>query len=318
MKKSGATDQLRRLIQIIPILNANPGITLADLKKITDYPSENLLRRDIEKMILYGVPPFSPADFIDIWIEDDRIYLQFAAGMDRPLELSPPEWAVVQKIIAEELEIQTDGGDSRENLVSVQKKMSDFPVSFESSLSSKNRRLVIEEAISENLQLEFRYKTISSKEPEIRRVDPWALISQRGITYLIAHCFLRNSPRIFHLERMENIEIVDIERTHEPPQDLNSMISDSLIFKAPSGFKVKIAFEPVLENAVEYNFFPVSVAEYDGTDHRFKNWLTADCPVNESIWFRSMVRSFGRSMVILSPEHMRKSFLEEMNEIQTL
>ncbi|MDH5656958.1 MAG: WYL domain-containing protein [Spirochaetia bacterium] len=318
MKKKSGTEPLKRLIQLIPVLNANPGISLSELIKITDYSSERDLRRDLEKMIMYGVPPFSPADFIDLIIDGDKIFLEFTPCLDRPLDLTSSEWAAIQDAIAADLKLSSDGGESEKTLKKIQKKISVIPVAFESSPSFHNRRKMIDEAIQDDSQIEFLYRSISSRTPEIRRVDPWAILSHRGISYLIGHCYLRNAARIFHLERVEGIEIVNLPRETPIPEDLDSILSKSPIFNGPSGFNVTVAFLPEIRSAVEYNFFPVKIGSYEGANEAFGGWLQADCPVNESLWFRSMIRSFGNSIVILSPEHMRISFLEELNEIPAI
>ena len=316
MKRGRTKTDLKKILGLVPLLHANPGISVSELAKVAGYASKKELRESIEKLMMFGVPPFSPSDFIEVSIDDeDRVYLEFPQGLDRPLALTSAEWTALYRAVKSAMEFRLAGEKPREELSGIVSKLAAFPVEFDSEKLFSARRTVIEEALEDSLQIEFRYRTLASKEMEIRRIDPWALFHHRGASYVIGYCYLRRDARYFHLERMEDIEILDMEQTSSVPENLREILSQSPIFDAGlQGFQAQIAFDPQLAGAVTAHFGARDI-------HNIKEgeapagWKKAVCSIQESIWFRTMVRSMGPSIMILSPAHLRESHLKELKEI---
>jgi len=312
-KKNKSVSDLETLFELLPVIHANPGIPIAQLQELTHFKSKKEFTEKLSKMILFGTPPFSPTDYLEILIEDDRVYLEFPQGLDRPLSLSSEEWVAVKNAIGDEIDSFSIHRTTTDTLKRILERISTFPVLYETADPAKNRRKRIEEAIAENLQVEFFYRTISSKESEIRRVDPWHVFRHRAVHYMIGFCHMRQSPRFFHLDRMEKITLLAVERETAPPANLGELLRTSPIFNRQSaGFRVEIIFNPALRRPLEASFVMSEVSPFGTDDPRFAGWLRATCKVREGIWFRSMIRSFGTEVAILAPEHMRKSFLEEL------
>jgi predicted DNA-binding transcriptional regulator YafY len=125
------TRDMKRILSLIPVLTANPGIRLADLQKLSGYQSKKKLQQDLEKVLYFGRPPFTPADYIDICIEEDRVFLELPQGLDRPLELTIDEWALVQSLITQTLEFYTRERGSRSELASILEKMTRVPLALD-------------------------------------------------------------------------------------------------------------------------------------------------------------------------------------------
>ncbi len=313
--RKDASINLKKIFSLVPLLHANQGMHLSKLQKIAGYGSLEELRRHIHKLILFGVPPFSPSDFIEVYIdEEDRVYLEFPQGLDRPLALTAEEWALLQKVLSRDSGVIQPGQKGTDDLVRILSRLSAVPVAIESTSPFQKRRAAVEKALSERLQIQFLYRTLSSREPEIRRVDPWALFQHRGSAYLIGHCHLRKEPRYFHLERMDDVQILDMKEETSPPENMDSFLKQSPIFDAnPGGFTVEIAFSPKIKNAMELYFKIFNDCPLQSQEH--PEWLRASCRVRESLWFRSMMRSLGPDCFIVSPQHMRDSQYSELMEI---
>ncbi len=316
--------KLKRLLDLIPLLFENQGIALADLQTLAGFQKRSDLIEGLSKLLMMGVPPFSPADFIDVfWDNEDRVYLEFPQGLDRPLALTPGEWAAVQKVLARQGEV-VEAGQKSGVLNGLFARFSSVPILDEKSDPFQSKRALVEEALADRSQIEFLYRTLSSPEPEIRRVDPWILFSHRGVTYLIAYCYLREAPRHFHLERMEDVEILAVAQTTTPPTDLSAFMKQSPIFNPePAGFTVRLAFAPALRSPLEQFFRlrttgPFSAPDAEGPENAafFAGWLEGQCKVRESIWFRATLRSLGPGTLILSPAHLRSAYLADLARIE--
>ena len=308
---------LFKLLNLVPVLHANPGIKVNELRKISGFENNKDLHDNLNRLLMFGTPPFSPDNFIEIYIDDeDRVFLNLPQGLERPLDLTSSEWISLHRVIEERLRFHASGEETNEHLSAVLARITQVPVIQDTEFRNEGNRKILEEALEEKLQIEFQYRSLSSKEMEIRRVDPWALFHHRGVDYLIGYCYLRESVRYFHLERMKDIEILDMKQEAFPPENIHEILKKSPIFQdSPSGYTVEIAFKPELYPAMEWYFRIRETKKYTGENETMKEWLTAKCKVHEGIWFRHMVRSFGPDVVIVSPKYLRKAYREELDEI---
>ncbi|MBL8021102.1 MAG: WYL domain-containing protein [Leptospirales bacterium] len=301
---------LKRLLTLIPVLKANPGIKLAQLRKLSGYTSDKKLSEDLEQLLFFGTPPFTPSDYIDIYIEADRVFLEFPQGLDRPLALTPDEWTAVYNLIETEIHFYTRGRTQSRHLPAILARMGQVPMNIESGPFTRKRSLIIR-AIDEDVQVEFRYQSLSAREAEIRNIDPWAVFANRGSLYCLGYCHLRRSPRIFHLERMTGIELL-AQKQKARPATLRDHLANSFIFKQDaSGFKAEIAYSNSVAGAIERMFGITARRPHDR-----KDWNRSAIRVSDSIWVRSALRAFGPDVVILSPEHLRDSFVSDLQRLK--
>ncbi|HMU81700.1 MAG TPA: WYL domain-containing protein [Leptospiraceae bacterium] len=298
---------LKKLLSLIPILKANQGIKIKDLQKISGYTSEKKLHEDLEKLLFFGQPPFTPSDYIDIYIEDDRVFLEFPQGLDRPLALTPDEWTAVQALLEKEINFYSGGRKPTKHLRDIVLRMSQVPLAIEPGPFARKQSILMR-AIDDSLQVEFQYRSLYSKEPEIRRIDPWAVFANQGTIYCLGYCHTRRSPRIFHLERMEKVEILNVKQEKAP--SVQPVLNESFIFrKDKSGFSGEIEFDRGVRPALERTLDLKEIKKGAGG-----RW-TAKVNIKDSHWFKAMIRSFGPYVKILSPDHLRQSFISELREI---
>ncbi len=314
MKKKHAKDKVREMLSLIPLLYANQGISLDNVLPLSPYETKRDLTAALEHIMMFGKPPFTPSDFIEIFIdEEQKVFLNFPQGMERPLALKEEEARVLREVLTKYAE--ESSGKSGDIYPSLLKKISNIPVDTDSTTPFDARNRIIQEAIDEEFQIEFQYRSISSRDTIIRRVDPWALLYHGGAAYLIGYCHLREAPRYFHLERMEDIEILDLERISTIPDNLNDLIENSPIFKKnPGGIQVEAAFRyDTIRTAGSY--FTIENSEPYRNPGSEDQWFKSQFRVPDIIWFRLIMRSFGNGAVIIGPEHLVESAIQELKEI---
>lgn len=314
MSKGEATDTLARLLNLVPVLYQNQGLKVKDLLPLTGYRKSSELRERLEELMFFGVPPFSPADLIDVYIdEEDRVFVDLTQGLERPNELSAEEWDAVRSVLQEALEVRRRDDLPIETITRLLAHTANVPISYDSGSSASSRRALIERALADDLQVEFLYRTPAAKEGEVRRVEPWALFFHHGAGYLVGYCHLRLDARCFHLERLERLEVLALAREHQPPEDLNGLLEASPIFaKAGRGLSVRLRFRAELRNVLEYQFAIINVTEAAPPGARDGAWLEAECKVEAPLWFRTVLRSLGPGVEILSPQHLREDFYEDL------
>ncbi len=315
--------KIKRIFTLVPLIFNHQGIEMSKLQGLSDFSSEKELREALSRLMMFGIPPFLPSDFITIHIdEQERVWLDFPLGLEEPLALPAPEWASVQKLLREELQFSSLGDSNLEELRDLVGRLGRVPVEYEASDILQLKRNIIEDSLSEHLQLEFTYRSLSSQEPEIRRVDPYILFQDNGLSYLIAHCHTRNDIRCFHLERMNHPEILDIIQESTPPDSLHDLVNHFRSFvKRPHGFSVKIVIAtemlPYIRSIL--NVMSVKKWENHSLEHELLpkkeglDWLEIVCKIQDSLWFLSILRGMGKEVILLGPKHLQEGYLKELD-----
>ncbi len=306
-------DKLKRLISLIPVIHANPGIKIEKLMSLSGYKDRKKFTEDLDNLIMLGVPPFSPGDYVDIAIEGDEVTLEFPQGMERPLALSAAEWSDLMDAIQKDLSFRTDQGLNQEELSGVLESLGKTQVIFEKPPTADDSRRSIEEALSQKKAVEFLYPDRNQQSMETRFVDPWAVVTHVGLMYLVGWDQTREAPRYFRLDRAGEIKILDQTRSKEPPSDLASMIKNSYI-KNPleSSEEATVVFRGSVQKNLERIVSLTSVEDFPDR----KGWKKARCSIRDRAWFREVIRSFGESIEILSPEEPRMEFLEDVHNLR--
>ena len=90
MPAAASADRLGRLLNLVPYLQARPGIRVAEAARDLGI-TERQLREDLELLWVCGLPGYGPGDLIDMAIDGDQVTITYDAGIDRPLRLTPDE-----------------------------------------------------------------------------------------------------------------------------------------------------------------------------------------------------------------------------------
>jgi predicted DNA-binding transcriptional regulator YafY len=137
------------------------------------------------------------------------------------------------------------------------------------------------------------------------------VFSQHGSIYCLGYCHMRRSPRIFHLERMEHLEMLEAAQVARPA-GVREHLDQSAVFQTQdSGFSARIALEAGVEGSLA-GLLPLRQVE--GMKDR-PGWKQAQVKVRDSLYFRSVLRGYGPLVEILSPEHLRSSFISDLRQI---
>src|SRR6516225_7579243 len=82
--------RLRRLLFLVPFVQRNPGITVDALAKALNVKREALLE-ELDLLTMVGRPPFQPDDFVDIYVEDDKVFVDLDQRFSAPPRLTAAE-----------------------------------------------------------------------------------------------------------------------------------------------------------------------------------------------------------------------------------
>lgn len=208
-------ERLRRLLLLVPWVARKPGVTVTELAKRMGVERKELLA-DLDLLTMVGRPPFSPDDFIDIYVEGENVHLALDQRFSRPPRLTAAEaaalWAAAQALRPA----------ARSALGSAQKKLlASVPPSAQKMFKGLAERVGTEaapmddvleplaHAAREGIEIEFDYLAAGRRRGERRSVRPWAVYLHRGQWYLSGFDLTREADRLFRVDRISGLTQTD-------------------------------------------------------------------------------------------------------------
>jgi proteasome accessory factor C len=294
--------RLQRLLALVPYLQANPGVTVAEAA--ADFGvTAGQVDRDLRLLWLCGLPGHGPGDLIDLAFEGERVSVIFDAGMTRPLRLTPDEalaLVVALRTLAETPGI-ADAGAVQRALAKVEAaaggRVDDTTVAV--ALDDDQRLLpVLQRALDEHRALSLRYYTATRDETTERVVDPLRLFTADGRDYLEAWCRRAEGMRVFRLDRMEQVELLD-EPAAPPPDVQLRDLAEGLYQPAAEHLLAVLRVSPSYAWVPDY--YPTeSVVETDAG-------MEVSLRVADPAWVRALVLGSGSGVEVLSPEWLAEA-----------
>jgi proteasome accessory factor C len=209
-----AGDRLPRLLALVPYLLARPGILVAEAAADLGV-SEQQLRRDLELLWVCGLPGHGPGDLIDLSFDGDTVTVTYDAGMSRPLRLAADEALALVVALRTLAEVPGLAGRDavRRALAKVESAAgdaADAAAAVAVRVEVRERTLaVVQQGLDAHRALRLRYYTAGRDETTDRTVDPMRLLLVDGRTYLEAWCRRVEGTRMFRLDRIDEVRVLD-------------------------------------------------------------------------------------------------------------
>src|SRR6185312_720149 len=203
---SGATEQLPRLLSLVPYLLTRPGAKLSDVAK-TFGVSEEQLSRDLELVYMCGLPGYFPGDLIEVDITaSGRITVSNADTIARPLRLSRDE--ALALIVGLRMLADLPGLQEREAVDSALAKLEDaaeeaavassaVAVEVDPPNRSPDTLATVDRALRERRRVHLTYYVPARDETTERDVDPMRMSVVAGRSYLEGWCRSAEAVRLF-------------------------------------------------------------------------------------------------------------------------
>jgi len=257
---SGATDQLPRLLSLVPYLLTRPGAKISDVAK-TFGVSEEQLARDLELVYMCGLPGYFPGDLIEVDITaSGRITVSNADTIARPLRLSRDE--ALALIVGLRMLADLPGLQEREAVDSALAKLEDaaeeaavassaVAVEIDPPNRSPDTLAIVDRALRERRRLHLTYYVPARDETTERDVDPMRVSVVAGRSYLEGWCRSAEAVRLFRLDRITSVDLLDLPA--EPPPDAQPRDLDAGLFQpGPDDIAVELVVGPAGRWVSEY------------------------------------------------------------------
>jgi proteasome accessory factor C len=217
-----ADDRLRRLLAIVPWVAANDGPKIADVCSRFGVSQTELLA-DVDLLQYCGVYPFTADVLMEVRVEGDRIWIQYADWFNRPLRLTPEE--ALTLVASGRTLLAVPGNDPEGPLARGLAKLADAlevdaDEAIEVHLGNVPAGMLetLRGATTNHKQVELDYYTYGRDARTRRVIEPWDVYAAEGEWYVQAYCHAAQAERLFRLDRIRAVSVLDT--TFAPPKDL--------------------------------------------------------------------------------------------------
>jgi proteasome accessory factor C len=309
-----ATDRMTRLLALVPYLSARPaGVPLSEAAR--DFGvTERQVRSDLELLWMCGLPGYGPGDLIDVSFEADRVTVTFSAGMVRPLRLTTDE--AVALVVALRTLLELPGLAERDAVSRALAKVSAAtgdaaervtPVAV--SVDAREETLtVVRSALEQGRALHLHYYVPTRDERTERTVDPMQLLLVDGRWYLEAWCRRAEGVRLFRLDRVDDVVILD-EPAAAPPEATTRNLDDGVYRPDEDAPAVRLRLARAGRWVADY--YPVEdVAPVDDPP----GGLAVTVRTADLAWARRLVATLGGNAVVDEPAELGVQVAAEARE----
>lgn len=293
-------ERLRRLLFLVPWVSKHPGLSVDEVAGALGITKEALLE-ELDLLTLVGRPPYQPDDFIDIYVEEGKVYVDLDQRLTAPPRLTAAEGVALAA--AAELLRATAGTALDSALARLEKVL---PPAAHTRYREMARQLdlavdaplglaQLSQAVVERREVDFDYFSAGRGVTERRSVQPHELFSHRGQWYLAAHCLSRGDRRLFRLDRIAQLTVTE-RRFDEPAAASGRRPPDPVRARGP----VRVRFSAAVARYA---------AERFGGDARWVEGerLEVTVPGDSERWLLSWVLSFGGEAEVIEPEWAREA-----------
>lgn len=244
------TERINRILSILSYVSKNQGIPIAELSERVGMRPKDLMK-ELDFILLIGKPPFRPDDYVDIYVEEQKVYIEYDQMLNRPLRFTRPE-ALALLISLKLLDPEVDPKTIQSLKQTIEKAIStsvdptarleDRIVLDQPSRPISEHFTLLRQAVEEHQKTSIDYYSLTRDETSQRVVHPYFLMKNLGYWYLTAHCEMRKDVRTFKFERILSVKLH--QQGFPTPQNLDINKYKDNFLKSMGHNKVEIYFAP--------------------------------------------------------------------------
>ncbi|MFD4672649.1 helix-turn-helix transcriptional regulator [Lentzea sp. NPDC058450] len=311
---TASNERLPRLLALVPYLLNRPAITVKEAA--ADFGiTPKQLRKDLELLWMCGLPGYGPGDLIDLSFEGETITVSFDAGLDRPLRLTAAEAAsllVALRALADTPGV-VDADAVQRALAKIESAVGKAqPAGMVVGLGAFERgettevRSAVQDAVKRERAVRIRYYSQSHDAMSDRVVDPMRLLLVEGRGYLEGWCRSALGVRLFRLDRIDEVQVLD-EPSAPPPHAQLTDTSEGL-FQPREDQKIAVLLlEPDAHWVAEY--YPVDHSA-ELSDGRTRVLMRYDDPS----WMVRLLLGLGGDVHVEQPAELAQEVVRQAAE----
>ncbi|GGL14050.1 protein pafC [Sphaerisporangium melleum] len=250
-------DRLPRLLALVPYLMSHPGAQVPEVAKLFGLTEKQLVD-DLQLVWMCGLPGHTPGDLIDVSWDGGEILIDNADTIARPLRLGIDEASallVALRMLAELPEF-AEGDALARVIAKLERAAGEGAAAVSSQVAfdldpAPDAMATVRQALRAGRRLSLRYYVPGRDEITPREVDPTRLVMADGRSYLEGWCYRADGMRLFRLDRMIGVEMLDVPA--DLPEDAEPIdITDGVFRPSPTDELVVLELTPAGRWVAEY------------------------------------------------------------------
>ncbi|MDT8716726.1 YafY family transcriptional regulator [Clostridium sp. 19966] len=291
--------QINRLFEIVYMLIEKKTVTARELSEHFEV-SQRTIYRDIETLCMSGIPIYTnkgkgggigilPEFVLNKSLLSDEEQKEILAALQgvNALAISDTE-RVIGKLAA----LFNKNSSSWIDI--------DFS-RWGSNEEQRNKFNTLKNSVLESKVVTFEYYNSNGEKSE-RIVEAIKIIFKGQDWYLYGYCRLKKDFRVFKINRMQKLVVLEEEFNREIPKDICNIINSDY---KDQPVKLTVKIDKVMGHRVFDEFRDEDIRENE--DGSFI--VTAVIPWGQ--WIYGYIMSFGESIEVLEPEYLRKAIIDQ-------
>jgi proteasome accessory factor C len=300
-----ATIRLSRLLTMVPWLLNRQGVEIEEAaREFAVTPAQ--IEADLALLFLCGTPGGYPGDLIEAEWESGRVFLGNADTINRPLRLGVDE--ALTLIVGLRALAAVPGIGERDAVVRALAKLE--AATGSASAGTSRIEVLIDEgtgeefldlarrALADRRRVHLRYLVAGRDESTERDVDPMRLINFDAHWYLEGWCHRAEDVRLFRLDRIEAVAVLDEDGT--PPATAQPRDLGSGVFTPHAGDQlVKLVLGPGAVWVSDY--YPI-----ESIDRTSDGGAVIELRTPDTGWLRRLMWQLGATATVLEPAELAR------------
>ena len=299
-------DRLRRVLFLVPYAVRHPGIPVRDLARRCGCTEKELLE-DLDFLLGVGSPPFAPDDFLDLYVEGDKVYVALHQSFSRPPRFTESEAAALAAAAS------ALGGDGTDRAIAALRQAvpRDRRASFDELVEriyagappAKDSVLGrLRRAIAERRAVRVVHRAASGVETT-RTVYPWTLAQRIGHWYLYGEDAAQGKAKAFRLDRISECTVTD-DRFTAPSE---AEMGRARLFSESKGEAVQVR---VGEDVAAWAVARPGIKLVRRIEKGEGAGAVVEIPGASAEWAARFALSLGGDAEVIAPPAARRHFVE--------
>ncbi|MGB6455824.1 MAG: WYL domain-containing protein [Streptosporangiaceae bacterium] len=305
-----ATERLQRLLALVPYVLSRNVAGMAETAAAFGITERELVD---DLNLLWCVELRSPDPYcpIDLSYEGGEIVVAEAEAIDRPLRLGVDEACalLIALRMLTELPDVGNGPALRRTIAKLEAAAgaaagpsAQVAVQVD-DLVAQSAATAVAEALERGRRLHISYYVPGRDEATERDVDPMRLLLVEGRSYLEGWCRRADAVRLFRLDRILAIEVLDVPKD-VPASAVERDVDSGLFRPSPQDVPVVLELGPAARWVAD-DFPREQVTELTG------GWLRVQLPTPDTRWVRRLALRLGEDGRLVSPPELAEQVLAD-------
>ena len=295
------TQRLQRLLALVPYVVSRNAVGLAETAA-TFGVSERELVDDLNMLWCVELRAPDPYCPIDLSYEGGEIVVSEAESIGRPLRLAVDEASALLVALRMLADIAPSGSSALTRTIAKLEA-----AAGEAAAASAQVQVQVDkghagdvlgrlqDALLQHRRIHLRYYVPGRDEATERDVDPMRLLVVEGRTYLEGWCRRAEGVRLFRLDRVLGLDVLDVA-AEVPPEAEPVDVDEGLFRPSPQDVRVEFELRPGGHWVAEY--YPCESVERNGDELR----VTLRTP--DTRWVRRLALRLGEDGRVIAPAEL--------------